>query len=48
VTLTSGTRIDPYEILSGVGSGGMAEVYRAADTKLKREVAVKVLLTAGG
>jgi Tol biopolymer transport system component len=38
-----GTRLGPYEILSPLGAGGMGEVYRATDTRLKREVAVKVL-----
>src|SRR5439155_11245634 len=43
VTLGAGTRLGPYEILSPIGAGGMGEVYRARDTKLKRDVAVKVL-----
>ncbi len=43
MTLAAGARLGPYEIRSPLGSGGMAEVYRARDPKLAREVAIKVL-----
>jgi serine/threonine protein kinase len=43
VTISTGTRLGPYEVLSSLGAGGMGEVYRARDTRLEREVAVKVL-----
>ena len=43
MSLIAGTRLGPYEILSAIGAGGMGEVYRATDTNLKRQVAIKVL-----
>ena len=41
--LSPGRRLGPYEIVAPLGAGGMGEVYRARDTGLKREVALKVL-----
>jgi eukaryotic-like serine/threonine-protein kinase len=46
MTLSMGTRLGPYEILSLLGVGGMGEVYRALDTKLHRDVAIKVMSPA--
>jgi eukaryotic-like serine/threonine-protein kinase len=43
MTVKPGTRLGPYEILTAIGAGGMGEVYRARDTKLARDVAIKVL-----
>jgi eukaryotic-like serine/threonine-protein kinase len=43
MSLSAGTRLGPYDILAPLGAGGMGEVYRATDTKLKRQVAVKIL-----
>jgi len=43
MSLEPGTSLGPYQIISSVGKGGMGEVYRAKDTRLGREVAIKVL-----
>jgi len=43
VSVPTGARLGPYEIVSLVGEGGMGEVYRARDNRLERDVAVKVL-----
>jgi serine/threonine protein kinase len=41
--LSAGSKLGPYEILAQIGAGGMGEVYRARDTRLKRDVAIKIL-----
>ena len=44
MALEPGTKLGHYEVVSSLGAGGMGEVYRARDTKLGREVAIKLLL----
>src|ERR1700752_4394525 len=43
MTLSAGTRLGPYGVVAPIGAGGMGEVYKARDTRLDRDVAVKVL-----
>jgi serine/threonine protein kinase len=43
VSLQLGVRLGPYEIVAPIGAGGMGEVYRARETKLSRDVALKIL-----
>src|SRR4051812_34824274 len=43
MSLLAGARLGPYEVIAALGAGGMGEVYRARDSKLNRDVAIKVL-----
>src|SRR5262245_5640446 len=43
MALVTGTRLGPYEIIAAIGAGGMGEVYRARDSRLKRDIALKIL-----
>ena len=46
LSLTPGSRLGPYEVVAQIGAGGMGELYKATDTNLKRQVAIKVLPTS--
>ena len=46
MSLSAGDRLGPYEIVAAIGAGGMGEVYRARDSRLRRDVAIKVLPSA--
>ena len=43
MTIEAGSRLGPYEIITPIGAGGMGEVFKARDTRLDRDVAIKVL-----
>src|ERR687891_223831 len=46
MSVPNGTRLGPYEVVAPLGAGGMGEVYRATDSRLKRQVAIKILPAA--
>jgi serine/threonine protein kinase len=46
MSFAPGVRLGPYEVISAIGAGGMGEVYRARDTRLNCDVAIKILPTA--
>src|SRR5438093_870122 len=48
MALSAGARLGPYEVVAPIGAGGMGEVYRGRDTRLHRDVAIKVLLARSG